>query len=871
MAQPLDIQLKRSLSNTPTSLLFGEPAWDDTNNGFYVGNSTGSPVLINNVLSVNPIEGQVPRWNGTVYENSDLLNTGRDGCSLLTIDNTGLDWCNYQIGDAGSAFQTLKRAFGTIETPLPLTEGTKIGGIGFIGFDNTNTNPGYVGAEISSFVTEDQTATNGGTELRFSVTPNGFKSPLQALIIENDGTATVGSQANYELKVLNNNDIPNKKYVDDAIINNVSSSIGDLVDVDLTARPQVAGSLLRWDSISSTYQSTLLREDAGGALSIDPSINYEDLVITDNSIPNKAYVDNLFSGLTGAADMSAVQLRKTTVHTISNGAFNSVSFDIADVQNDTDVIEHNSNDTTQILIKEAGAYLVTYDVHSDGDNSNKNFRILLNGTTTLEGSQSIRNDSSDANRSTVGVTLIYNFNAGDFIQLQTQANNNLATLDPPSVFGIVRLKGSKGDRGDTGADGVDGQDGDLGPMGFGMYAWSETDVNGTQLNAESITVSNTTAGIYNYTFDSTAPNANYTVFVQPVYTGTSINTVEVEVYGKTTTGFTVRTNQQDDGGDPGTNLNFRHSVAVLGIGSGLPTGTLTKGSAPDNEFVFFNGTELNSNGSILYNTTTNNINIENQTTDAAALIINNTVADADWLSFTYQDSFVGGFFGAAGDPGDLGLILGDVGALNTVIYQGTVNTSTAYQINNVGLSLYHLADTAASTQTPQLGDVLRWNGTQWIQQAPNITAFEPGTIRITSQGADQSANYNRTTPAPIVLSGSILNVGEAATYFTNNNGTVTCNFDGVVKAFYHLPHFSNDTRAHLKTYFQVNGNTYGPAAYSYIRIGNGERRDDNSGTELIPVSTGDVIRVVAVRGEQSTKAGPITLEANCTIILERVQ
>ena len=48
MAQPIDIQIERSLTNTPTTLLYGEPAWDDANKHLYIGDSTGAPILINN-------------------------------------------------------------------------------------------------------------------------------------------------------------------------------------------------------------------------------------------------------------------------------------------------------------------------------------------------------------------------------------------------------------------------------------------------------------------------------------------------------------------------------------------------------------------------------------------------------------------------------------------------------------------------------------------------------------------------------------------------------------------------------------------------------------------------------------------------------
>lgn len=47
MASTVDIQIERSLTNTPTSLLYGEPAWDDANEKLYVGNSAGTPIIIN--------------------------------------------------------------------------------------------------------------------------------------------------------------------------------------------------------------------------------------------------------------------------------------------------------------------------------------------------------------------------------------------------------------------------------------------------------------------------------------------------------------------------------------------------------------------------------------------------------------------------------------------------------------------------------------------------------------------------------------------------------------------------------------------------------------------------------------------------------
>lgn len=44
---PQDIQFQRSLTTTPVTLLYGEPSWTDNNQAFYIGNSSGSPVLLN--------------------------------------------------------------------------------------------------------------------------------------------------------------------------------------------------------------------------------------------------------------------------------------------------------------------------------------------------------------------------------------------------------------------------------------------------------------------------------------------------------------------------------------------------------------------------------------------------------------------------------------------------------------------------------------------------------------------------------------------------------------------------------------------------------------------------------------------------------
>jgi len=128
-----------------------------------------------------PVTGGLFVFNGTdVVPNSTVL-IDVDGCSLETKDETGKDWCNWQFGTNGSAFLVLKKSLGSIDTPAAITSNTKIGGFAFIGEDLVNSEPGYVGAEVSAFATENHSGTTGGTRLELSATPTGTKTRVNLL------------------------------------------------------------------------------------------------------------------------------------------------------------------------------------------------------------------------------------------------------------------------------------------------------------------------------------------------------------------------------------------------------------------------------------------------------------------------------------------------------------------------------------------------------------------------------------------------------------------------------------------------------------------------------------------------------------------
>ena len=142
------------------------------------------------IVPVQTETGSVIFYDGTSLNSTTSLLLDENFCSVATIDDRGYDWCNWQIGNNGSAFTSSKKSLGTKANPTPLTAGTKIGGWGFVGDDGVTPSqgsPGYVGAEVSAFAIGDQNATNGGTRLQVDVTPENTKSRTTILTTDTQG------------------------------------------------------------------------------------------------------------------------------------------------------------------------------------------------------------------------------------------------------------------------------------------------------------------------------------------------------------------------------------------------------------------------------------------------------------------------------------------------------------------------------------------------------------------------------------------------------------------------------------------------------------------------------------------------------------
>jgi hypothetical protein len=260
---PHDIQVKRSLTNTPSTLLFGQPGWSDSNQNFYIGTSTGVPFLINNVKVSSPSLGQVPIWNGTNYINSSLLTIGQNNYSIATSATNALDWLNYSATNVNANYPSIefKRANGTIGAPTSAQLNGITGGLKFIAEDSFTAAPGFIHSEFYSICTENQTGTSSGSEFRFRVTPNGTKTLNDVFFIENDGTLSVRSQTNYELKVTSDTDIPNKKYVDST--NNLQATYNNSTSTEIVTNSTLGGLTLRRGSTADTDNVFTIQDGTG--------------------------------------------------------------------------------------------------------------------------------------------------------------------------------------------------------------------------------------------------------------------------------------------------------------------------------------------------------------------------------------------------------------------------------------------------------------------------------------------------------------------------------------------------------------------------------------------------------------------------------
>ncbi len=202
-------------------------------------------------------------------DNTNQLHHGTQ-LSIMSDGNSNTDSMLFIGAASDSAYPriALYRAKNNSTSEGGVVANDILGQIGFIGRNSTTTD--YVASTfINAIATETWTNTAHGAALQFQTSLNGTDAPVRRLEIENDGTLNVAGTTDYELLVTDDDDIPNKAYVDTAIANNSPWTKNGTNLSPTTAGDDIllnAGETL---SISDLTQGSIPFIGAGGLFSQD--------------------------------------------------------------------------------------------------------------------------------------------------------------------------------------------------------------------------------------------------------------------------------------------------------------------------------------------------------------------------------------------------------------------------------------------------------------------------------------------------------------------------------------------------------------------------------------------------------------------------
>ena len=147
--------------------------------------------------------------------------------------------------------------------------------------------------------------------------------------------------------------------------------------------------------------------------------------------------------------LKSVQVRQSTQVNNIPTSWRDFNWDSTDVENDTDVIEHNTTNTDRIYVKEDGLYFLAYQFQIDDE---AEARVRVNDTTVINGSETV----ADATAASLPMskTFLVELSAGDFVTMQTYGLASGQDIDAGATMVITKfdgLKGDKGTKGDTGS------------------------------------------------------------------------------------------------------------------------------------------------------------------------------------------------------------------------------------------------------------------------------------------------------------------------------------------------------------------------------------------------------------------------------------
>jgi len=196
----------------------------------------------------------------------------------------------------------------------------------------------------------------------------------------------------------------------------------------------------------------------------------------------KEYVDTTVSGaILEKGSLATVQVEREGTVTV-NTTWTDFDFTSTIYQNDINTLEHNSSDTTEILIKAEGTYSVTYGlvVEAATATTTTYSRALMNGVLIPGSDSEIRTYQGE--RHELGGNATFDADSGDIVTVQHQRSTDGSVDIVRSSANVIKLDGVVGQPGPTGPAGQDGKDGVLTVSGTADYFNGYDSAGTTQLN-----------------------------------------------------------------------------------------------------------------------------------------------------------------------------------------------------------------------------------------------------------------------------------------------------------------------------------------------------------------------------------------------------
>jgi hypothetical protein len=376
---------------------------------------------------------------------------------------------------------------------------------GVVGYDANKTFSSDTDIVSKKYVDDNIVTDHGGL--------SGLSDDDHNIYIKVDGSRDFTAKVAYSSHptFTTNTELVDKKYVDDEI-SGLTTDHGELSGLDGDDHPQYHNDT-RGDAryyTQSQVDTAISNHHAPSSTDHDDRYYTEtetDGLLTTLSGALQANIDDIEIG-----ELPACGVRRTTDFLFPS-SWGDVTFDTTDIENYTDVLEHDDTDTERINIKESGLYYIEYKFQVLRSATNFSYaRVIKNGSTLLDGSESeVRTYTNEIHELTG--SFLVNLSANDYITLQAYENVTGSTTgtDDTKLL-IIGLKGLRGEQGPSGADGQPG-------TGSTINIYNEGSIEASLVSNLNFTGNVTvTSGVSYTTVDVGAPQV-----VQCYSTNTTLN------------------------------------------------------------------------------------------------------------------------------------------------------------------------------------------------------------------------------------------------------------------------------------------------------------------------------------------------------------